>query len=112
MRMTQRVVDQIVDAYKRMAKEARYRSEAPSDGCGNITAPLEDLDIDAEAVRYVRWWWKTEDRQLYDLGCPCGSDRPALIFIVEAARNLNGMAPKKLVATLLRMALAEVEAGK
>jgi hypothetical protein len=48
---------QIAAAYRRMAAEARYRPAAPSDGLGGITVPVEQLGLDAEAIRYARNWW-------------------------------------------------------
>lgn len=99
---------QTISTYKRMAKEARYRPAAPSDGCGNISVHSSLLDLNAEALTYAADWLKEEERMDYFLGCPDYLDRPALIFIVEAARALNGV-DHGLAARLLRLALAEIE---
>jgi hypothetical protein len=92
-----------------MAQEARYRPSAPSDGCGNITVPLERLDLDAEAKQYARSWRDQEDAQVYRIGCPSYSDRESLVFIVEAARLLCGV-DRQGAAILLRMAVENLEA--
>lgn len=108
MRVTPSMHDQAEAAYRRMADEARYRPAAPSDGFGNITVPLAELDLDQEAEVYAGRWLQEEDSQVYALGCPDFADRAALIFTVEAARCVNGM-QSAAAARLLRMALAELE---
>lgn len=95
----------IAAVYDRMANGARYRPAAPSDGFGNINGPL---DIDRERVRYASQWQAEEDSQTYYLGCPDYPDLPALVYIVEAARCLNGM-QHETAARLLRWALTEIE---
>jgi hypothetical protein len=100
---------QIEQTYRRMAHEARYRPAAPSDGFGNLTVPVEWLNLDQEAERYAQWWWKEENSDQYLIGCPDFRDRPALIFLVEAARNLcGGNVP--LAQRLLDMARADLTA--
>lgn len=106
--MSEHSSQQIRGAYARMAKEARYRPAAPSDGLGNITVPTRDLDLSQEAAVYAEAWRREEQSMDYFLGCPSFDDRPALVFIVEAARLLNG-AERKGAAHLLRMALRELE---
>lgn len=98
---------QLGEAYHKMAAEIRYRPAAPSDGHGNVTAAEEDLDLDAEARDYAIAWRREEDNRRFWVGCPDYHDRPALVYIVEAARNLCGMAPG-LARELLLMALAEL----
>ena len=80
---------QIEDAYREMARRAQYRPAAPSDGYGNITVPIEDLDLDAEARAYAQLWNDEEDEQVFRLGCCDFTLRPAVIFAVEAVRLLN-----------------------
>lgn len=104
-------ITQTENAYRNMAMKAKYRPAAPSDGMGNITASAESLDLDAEAREYAIAWRRDEDDQRYPIGCPCYSDRPALIYIVEAARLLCGVEHDG-AAALLRMALAELEAHR
>jgi hypothetical protein len=78
---------QIEDAYRRMADEGRYRPAAPSDGLGNITVPLESLDLDKEASEYARQWWEQEDECEFTVGCCNYPTRAATIFAIEAARS-------------------------
>lgn len=99
---------QVVDTYARMAREAKYRPAAPGDGLGNITVPVAELDMKQEAEAYAEAWGREEQSMDFFLGCPSFGDRPALVFIVEAARLLNGV-ERKGAAHLLRMALTELE---
>jgi len=103
--------EQIADAYKLMAIEARYRPAAPSDVFGNITAPLESLDLDAEAQKYAAQWWREENVGEYFAGSPDMRMRSALIYIIEAARVLCGKrgGADPLPARLLRLAQTELE---
>jgi hypothetical protein len=100
--------EQIEDAYRRMADEGRYRPAAPSDGLGNITVPLESLDLDKEASEYARRWWAQEDECEFRVGCCNYPTRAATIFAVEAAR-LMCSADDAAALRLLQMAVAEVE---
>lgn len=100
--------DQAVDAYRRMAREARYRPAAPSDGLGNITAPLTTLNLATEAHAYAHAWRADEDAQSYPIGCPSFADRETLILLIEAARLLCGV-KRHGAATLLRMAIGNLE---
>lgn len=99
---------QVIHVYARMAREAKYRPAAPGDGLGNITVPVAELDMKQEAAAYAAAWGREEQSMDFFLGCPSFGDRPALVFIVEAARLLNGV-ERKGAAHLLRMALAELE---
>lgn len=102
------IESQISDAYRSMATQARYRPAAPSDGWGNITVPEEALDIYKECASYVQQWMAEEDEHSFQVGCPSFEGRPALIFVVEAARAINGV-NYELARDLLRMAVAELE---
>lgn len=104
-------VAQTMLAYVRMADEARYRPAAPSDGLGNITVPVDELDIRTEARTYADGWREEENGLEYLIGCPDYRDRPAMVFIIEAARNLCGV-ERERAAQLLRMALDELEATR
>jgi hypothetical protein len=70
--------------------EAKYRPAAPSDGFGNITVPIQELDIDAEAAEYAENWWAEEDELMFAVGCCNFSTRPATIYAIEAARLMCG----------------------
>lgn len=100
------ILKQIAQVYGKMAKTAHYRPAAPGDGMGNVSVvgPLP-----AEAATYASVWWEEEDSGVYNLGYPDYQLRPALIYIVEAARCMNGM-DLGTARKLLRMAGAEMAA--
>lgn len=102
------LAQQIAGAYKQMERVAHYRPQAPSDGLGNITVPLEELDLAAEALTYARRWWDEEDEGTFRVGCCNYPTRPAAIFAMEAVRCLNA-AMDDVALSLLRMAVLEVE---
>lgn len=110
MRTNPTPLEQIADAYRRMADEARYRPQAPSDGLGNITVALEQLDLDEEAETYARHWWTQEDDGEFYIGCCNYPTRAATVFAIEAARCLCG-AQDDVALELLRMAVAELAGG-
>lgn len=100
---------QIADAYRRMALEARYRPAAPSDGLGNITVPVEELDLDAEARQYAKHWWEQEDACTYVIGCANYEERPTMIYALEAARLCcSGFGSRPFARRLLELALEEL----
>ncbi|WP_416957791.1 hypothetical protein ACNKF0_09430 [Nocardioides sp. T5] len=102
--------EQVVDAYRRMASEVRYRPAAPSDGMGNMVMPEAELLLDEEAAAYARRWLAVEDDDgTFDVGTPDVDARPALVFTVEAARLTAGAVFEPAVQ-LLRMAADELEA--
>jgi len=102
------IIDQVQVAYRRMAKEARYRPAAPGDGLGNITGPL---NLSREAKEYTRWWWEEEEDQRFNIGCCHHPYRPAMIFTIEAARLMcaGDFVRDGLIADLLKMALVVLE---
>jgi len=106
--MNKHIATQIANTYKRMATRARYRPAAPGDGMGNILFPEQELDLEQEQFDYIKSWWATEDSGTYPAGVPDFTYRPALIFIIEAARNLNGMAPE-VARKLLVMAIEQID---
>jgi hypothetical protein len=91
-------------AYRKMAHF--YRPALPSDGMGTITAPVDEWNLREEIEIYEREW-KLE-RMEHFIGCASFEDRPALVWIVEAARNLCGM-NHDVAVRLLRMALQDIE---
>jgi hypothetical protein len=107
--MTSNVLDQIKSAYREMTK-ARYRPAAPSDGHGNITIPEEELNLQREADKYARRWWKEEDDRVFSIGCCDFRSRRATIYAVEAAREMcAGMGGVQTGLKLLKMAVKEME---
>jgi len=97
----------IADAYRRMASEARYRPAAPSDGFGNITVPIEELDLDAEIATYCERFTAEEDEGEYRIGCTTWETAIATVFTIEAARCFCGAAPET-ARRLLTLALEEL----
>ena len=102
------VARQIDTAYRRMAREAKYRPAAPSDGLGNITVPDSELDLEAECRDYATGWWEGENSLQFGIGCCNFGTRPAVIYVVEAARLLCG-GGDDVARQLLRMALASLD---
>ena len=84
--MTTSTADQIADTYRL------------------ITTDLTPNDLD----RAVAEWWTEENESTFDIGCPDWPDRPALIYLVEAARSLCGL-NRQRAAELLRLALTAIE---
>ena len=108
--MRERTQEQIENAYRTMATEAKYRPTAPSDGFGHIVVPDDELDLDAEARDYALRWWSEEDDGRFDIGSADFTTRKAMIFAVEAARLMAGGASnERHAAKLLRLALEEIE---
>jgi hypothetical protein len=102
---------QIESTYKAMATKAKYRPAAPSDGMGNITAMLAELNLPKEAAQYAADWWKEEDALTFRVGCCDHPTRPATIFAIEAARNMcAGVGGRATALRLLKMAVAELAA--
>jgi hypothetical protein len=56
-KMSNRRLERYRDAYLAMAKEAKYRPQAPSDGCGSVLLTQEQIDdprrLEAEATAYA-----------------------------------------------------------
>ena len=98
-------------AYRRMAEEVRYRPAAPSDGFGNITVDLAELDLDEEARTYARDFLDAENTSTFFIGCSNFDTQHAMIFALEACRLLCGPDDGfKRAATLLEMAKRAIEA--
>jgi len=103
------VAEQIIEIYKRMAREAKYRPSAPADMLGQIDPDYEGK-IGEEAEEYVTKWWLQEDDGLYDLGCCDFETRPAAVFATEAAHLLNnGMFNRANALALLHIAVDELQ---
>jgi hypothetical protein len=104
------VIEQAVSAYLRMNRDAKYRPAAPSDGMGNITEPIENLNLHKEAHTYAEHWDESEDSLNFFIGCGDFETRQALIFTIEAAKNLcAGRLGDHVALKLLKMAVKEVE---
>lgn len=100
---------QIVDTYRRMATEARYRPAVASEEMDDVTAPRDQLDLEQEARTYARQWGVEENSRQFHLGVCNYATRPATILAIEAARNMCG-GEDELALELLQMAVLEIEA--
>src|SRR5262249_53301790 len=80
------------EAYLRMARNARYRPNAPGDGLGNIGLSAEDLRdpvrLDEEAVAYAEKFCTEEDKDTFNIGCSDFETNRAFVWTIEAARCL------------------------
>jgi hypothetical protein len=106
------------EAYLRMASDARYRPEAPGDGCGGIDLSVEELRdsdrLEQEAVSYALRFAREENTRTFRIGCSNFSTNRAFVWVIEAARELaGGGADGNAVARkLLKMAIEELEGNE
>jgi hypothetical protein len=108
------VYNQLIPVYKQVAEKVRYRPMAPSDGFGNITVPIEELDINREAHEFAIEWWAQENEGSFWIGYVDFQFRPALVYSILAMRLLAGAFEKQDVIksmTLLVMAMRELIAS-
>jgi hypothetical protein len=56
---------QIVDAYRAMAEEAKYRPEIPGDIAGTIEMPEEELGVNREALGHLDRFKRDEEKGFY-----------------------------------------------
>ena len=103
------------EAYGAMADSAKYRPAAPSDGCGGISlskAALGDREIlKQEASKYAAAFRKEDDAREFYIGCSNFDTNRALVYVIEAARQLcGGNAGNATALRLLKMAIDEIKA--
>jgi len=98
-----------IEVYRAMAALPRpYRPGAPSDGYGNITVPLDQLDLDTEALEWAtRLSAETDSRQFY-IGVPDYSLNRAFAYALEIARACCGVQPE-LARELTVLLAAELD---
>ncbi len=104
----------IMQAYERMATEAKYRPAAPGDGLGGIYLDPDQLADDgilhAEARKYADHFHKEEDKREFWIGCSCFSTVRAFVYTIEAARCLcAGCDFEDVARKLLWMAADEIK---
>jgi hypothetical protein len=102
------------EAYLRMANEARYRPQAPSDGCGNIQLTPEEYQdpdrLEQEASAYATRFLKEENTLKFGIGCSDYQTNRAFMFAIEAARLLaGGLGSEPYAIKLLKLAIEDVE---
>jgi hypothetical protein len=100
------------EAYLAMAKEARYRPQAPGDGMGHVLHTKEEARdpsrLEEETLAYVKNFVAEEDTLSFAIGCTDFSTGRATIYAIEAARCLCGGADDVAVK-LLKMAIDEIK---
>jgi hypothetical protein len=111
-RLNQRLA-RFAEAYMMMADRARYRPQAPGDGCGSTYLTKEqEADPErlmAEAIAYANQFGGEDDARTFNIGCSNFTTNRALVFVLEAARSLCG-GKDDLALDLLKMALDELDA--
>jgi len=100
------------EAYLLMAKEARYRPQAPGDGMGHISLTEKQLAdperLQREATAYALKFNKKENERAFWIGCSDFCTNRAFIWTIEAGRALAGGKPD-LALDLLNMAVKDVK---
>jgi hypothetical protein len=107
-------IQRFAEAYLRMAEQAKYRPQAPSDGFGNIQLSLEQTKDPArlrrECVDYAHRFSAEEDKRCFDIGCSDFRTNRAFVWTIEAARQLaSGSDGNETALKLLGMATREVQ---
>jgi hypothetical protein len=104
-------LERFAEAYLAMARQARYRPQAPSEGFGNILlTPKQCGDIERlrrEAVAYALGFSAEEDERTFWIGCSDFETNRAFVWTIEAARLLAGGKPVR-ATRLLNMAVKEI----
>ena len=92
--MPSEIKNQIANSYKQVVDVMRVANR------------LSTTDLTALADQ----WWKEEDARQFHIGCPNHGDRPALILMIEAARQVCGLdiptARRLLYAALAHLAIS------
>src|ERR1700680_1686531 len=105
----------IREAYINMVTEGRYRPQAPSDGMGTVLLTEEELAdpqvLAEEASDYAATFIRQETSSRFDIGTSNYSTNRALVYTIEAAKNLCGAADH-VALKLLKMAIKEIEANQ
>ena len=104
--------DRIRDAYLQMAKRARFRPQAPSDGFGNVQlteGEIADQErLEKEATTYAERFVEQEKNLHFRIGTGDWTNARALVCAIEAAKALcGGASSMDLAIKLLEMATAE-----
>ncbi len=90
--MTDWRFDRYRTAYLAMARRAKYRPAAPSDGMtGELRLTDRELAdtarLEREARSYAADFLKQDDAMHYPMGCPDGIGNRAFCYAIEAAPN-------------------------
>jgi hypothetical protein len=95
------------EAYKTMAKQARYRPVWVDPDL----VPETPEQLDKEAEEYAMRFAGEDDTRHFFVGVSAYSTNRALVYAIEAARSMCGCQPD-LAEDLLRMALKEIDEAK
>lgn len=104
----------LVEAYLEMAKTAKFRPEAPSDGFGNIMLEPEELEdgdiLAAEAERYAKRLIQQENQsKIAIIGCTNGSYNKLFVYLLNAAQMCCGTSDSfPFLKRLVKMSMDEV----
>jgi hypothetical protein len=113
--MTDVRLERYAEAYLNMARVAKYRPQAPGDGCGAVSLTCDEAAdperLWAEAVAYAKRFNDEENDRAFNIGCTNFSTNRACIYTIEAARCLCGGADE-VAAILLKMALEELRGAE
>lgn len=102
-------VERYTEAYKAMAAmPIPYRPGAPSDGYGNITVPLDQLDLDTEAFEWADQLSAETDSRTFWIGVPDYRLNRAFVYALEIARACCGVRPE-LARDLTKLLAAELD---
>jgi hypothetical protein len=108
---------QFFRAYIRMAREARIRMQAPSDGLGTVMLTDEELTdplvLRNEAMEYASEMVAADEKTHYELfGCTHGPWTQAFAFTLQAAELMfSGAGAEPTISRLLQMALDEMRSS-
>ena len=104
--MSNNMYQQIAETYQRMT-DIGFHPSIEAGWNGSVDEDL--LNPEKEVNSYIEGWVPDEEKMSYWAGCPDFDDRPALIFVIEAARQLNAV-ERGMAVKLLRMAIDDIEA--
>jgi len=112
MELTEPRASRYREAYLTMAREARYRPQAPGDGMGHVSLTRKQIDdpelLQREATAYALKFNEEENSRSFWIGCSDFITNRAFIWTIEAARSLAGGKPD-LALDLLNMAVKDVQ---
>ena len=106
----------IREAYLEMAKQAKYRPEAPGDGVGGIDLNEEEFRdwgrLEKEACAYAARFLTEEDSCVFRIGVSNYATNRGLVYTIEAARLLcAGYCGESYALKLLEMAMEDIRAS-
>jgi hypothetical protein len=108
-------VKRFAEAYQTMAYRAKYRPQAPSDGCGHVCLSKKEAEdlarLGRECLEYGRAFAAEEDSGFgsFRVGYSNFETNRAFVWVIEAARQLAaGSSGSATALKLLKLAAAEV----